>query len=1181
MKILRLRFNNIASLRSKTPFEIDFTKAPLYQKSLFLITGKTGAGKSTILDAITIALYNKTSRTSDPKNLFSLLAVDAFIEIEYEVGGTKYRNNWKLYRAMRRIDGAIQPIDLSISYVDSNVIIASSLKDVLSKTTEIIGLDFEQFTKTIILPQGEFAKFLHSNEKEKIDLFEKITDTKKYRNFSKFVFERSKDEISQLNKITDNIGKYTPLANEEETALQDYINELQEKINSKQTLILQCQSKIQVLENIEILEKNISVLKIQNNEILSQGGEILNLKRKLDLSKKANQILILIHQLESKKVLLQNSLDEKKCFEEKKTLEEETRKELEKKEFTTSTALKELLLTQEQLSIELHPFNAFVELISNLEKEIGRNNSEVNTLQNQLNEKKNLQSDLQVKILSNRTKESELLLFLQNNSYLEDADYDAKTLSDKYSLLLKQEKTIQEYTTKISTYLNDISSLDKEIESLQGNLDLNVQSITKDSAFSNNDQYPTEQLLELSQNLTNSLELQKKLSIDDTLLNENNSNYKVSKENFEKHSSERITVKDQLSKVTIEIQRIEFQLQMEFFRIQVQDGEPCPLCGSEHHSLEHFNETISTSSLEQTLSNLQIDKDNKISFQSTIEQNYYYEQQKQIDLQHIIKTSEQDRRELTSKIEKLYINASKFVEDISLKNIESILFSIDAEISNRNDRKIIDVKIASLHLSLKDKSDRKLERQNQLLDFKEQKKSLSTDLENTRESIVTIVAKYKQETVNVESTIIENLKKFYLEYSQTKTKIQDIKNLLHLDSERVSNLTNELLKLSDDSEKRTVVLSTNSEELKKKQEDKFSLFAERDVQKDLSICTERVQSTRDSLENIQKDCSTQNNVIVSLDTEIQKLITSIVVHYIPDVSSIESSIEKLSKEYNFSSENEIKELALPNEEETKFEMDVKVYFDQSSKISFQLNEKEGELQNLTKSKPIEIIVDLKIDIKNTEEKRNSLLEEIGVKKSELENNNQLKIQYNTFKGEYEKQNAICTKWGLLNSFIGSADGSKYQKIVQQITLAKLLEYTNIQLQEFNNRYTLQMNSDISESGKNALNLFIIDNDNNHKVRPVSTLSGGETFLVSLSMALGIAAMISTKNDIETLFLDEGFGTLDQTTLEIVMESLDNLQQKGRKIGIISHVELLKERISTQILVIAKGNGTSEIEIKEQ
>jgi exonuclease SbcC len=174
--------------------------------------------------------------------------------------------------------------------------------------------------------------------------------------------------------------------------------------------------------------------------------------------------------------------------------------------------------------------------------------------------------------------------------------------------------------------------------------------------------------------------------------------------------------------------------------------------------------------------------------------------------------------------------------------------------------------------------------------------------------------------------------------------------------------------------------------------------------------------------------------------------------------------------------------------------------------------------------------------------------------------------------ELEKQQREYTIWWRLRELIGSARGDSFRRFAQGLTLDYLIRLANRHLQRFSGRYRLKR-----ESGE-ELSMQIVDTWQADTLRPVETLSGGETFLASLSLALGLSELAGRKTRIDSLFLDEGFGSLDAETLETVIAALETLRSAGKLIGIISHVEALKERIPVQIRVQRRGTGYSTLSV---
>lgn len=176
-----------------------------------------------------------------------------------------------------------------------------------------------------------------------------------------------------------------------------------------------------------------------------------------------------------------------------------------------------------------------------------------------------------------------------------------------------------------------------------------------------------------------------------------------------------------------------------------------------------------------------------------------------------------------------------------------------------------------------------------------------------------------------------------------------------------------------------------------------------------------------------------------------------------------------------------------------------------------------------------------------------------------------------WQGELNCCRETSERWAKLNDLAGSADGAKFRRIAQGYTLDVLLSYTNVQLRQLTHRYRLERVPD-------TLALQVIDRDMCDEIRTVHSLSGGESFLVSLALALGLSSLSANRMKVESLFIDEGFGSLDAETLRVAMDALESLRTQGRKIGVISHVQEMTERIPVRIRVNRAGNGRSYLEI---
>ncbi|WP_297485752.1 AAA family ATPase [Sulfurimonas sp.] len=288
---------------------------------------------------------------------------------------------------------------------------------------------------------------------------------------------------------------------------------------------------------------------------------------------------------------------------------------------------------------------------------------------------------------------------------------------------------------------------------------------------------------------------------------------------------------------------------------------------------------------------------------------------------------------------------------------------------------------------------------------------------------------------------------------------------------------------------------------------------------------------------------------------------------------LKKSLEELYEQNGFSDEEELKSAMLETQEReelTKFCNDIENRY---KEIQTLYKETEHQLQE-HKKEPLtqRTVKELEILLALLTQKADALQESIGSSKKELELNQENSNRFQKRIAALQEKKEAFGVWVKLNELVGSADGTKFKKFAQGITLDQLISLANQHLEVLSPRYTLARNQE------KLLELEIVDSYQGNVERPVSTLSGGESFIVSLALALGLSELASQKIAIDSLFLDEGFGTLDTESLETALNALNLLQTSGKMVGVISHVKALKERIPLQIRVVPNGDGTSRVEV---
>lgn len=1020
MKILAIRGCNLASLEGD--FEIDFTSEPLKSAGIFAITGQTGAGKSTILDALCLALFDnaprlnkaesinisdiedKTITQKDSRNILRRGTSEGYAEVDFiALNGDKYRSRWMVRRARGKADGALQATTMRLENLSTGKEEQGTKSNLLNRIVELIGLTFDQFTRAVLLAQGDFANFLKAKSNEKAELLEKLTGTEIYSKISEKIYHKTQEAKNALD------------------LLQQRIKDI----------------KLLSEEDLSLFEKERQTI---GSELTPLKKDLLLIERKLSWIKQEEQLQQEIKEAKESLVSIQQKIEEatpRYEYMDKLDASSEIRDsyiELNNKKGFVKKASLDLSQREQELKSITSEYQKILPELNSAKDSLEKTNKEHETLKPEIDKAKEL--DLNLK------NQQQKLSDLQKE--IETFQTQEKRINENIDLIVKQE----EQNAKNQKELDDWFIQNEVYRTIVPKIELIVNLINNTSTINKNKE-TTLKSLDSSQSLLRTYIKQ----------------FEQQEQEFEKLNS----------LLPTEVINL---------RNKLQDGEPCAVCGSIHHP-----------------------------FKDDIEQNKHIKEEEL----EASKTKLQDTINQT----KLSIEQAKK----SITEFETYIQSFDGQLKNN-------INSLAEHLEVLPDWKSKLESDTlvkELTDIATKWNKDKETLDNSTNQIKNLKIRQEAEE-KAKATLLDSLKEKQEQYTQQEALL-------------VNNRQERLQLLGGK--------SVNELELFYAQEkNKFSKeYDELRAKKD--SLEMREASLEGNITQLKKDIDTNNEDVDRFSIQVQNWIND---------SKHKISIEML---------NEL--VAKPREwivQEKQYLTDLK---SNELVIKTKLEERQNRLIKHQKSedKPLELetkdILATTLIIKQEEiESKTKRINEVDVALLAHKNG---KEQIKSFEKDLTEKRELYENWAKLNELLGSANGNKFKTIAQGYTLDILLSYANKHLEELSKRYKLEKISD-------SLALQVIDNDMLGEVRSVHSLSGGESFLISLALALGLSSLSSDRMLIESLFIDEGFGALDIDTLSIAMDALDNLQTQGRKIGVISHVEEMKERIMTQIQVTKSANGRS-------
>ncbi len=1215
MQILKLSFENINSL--KGAWTIDF-QAPDFRSGIFAIVGPTGSGKTTILDAICLALYGHTPRigsiTQNANEVMNRDCDSCRSSLEFQTLSGRYRATWsqKKQKNFDKTGKYGQVVSTMEKFEGGCWIPITDGSKVTSKKQEvqkIIGLSFDQFKRSVMLSQGDFAAFLKSKPNEKAQTLEQITGTQIYSLLSTKVYDLAEEQKKLFEDKQREVELSPVLDDAVVLTKQEQLKGITEEAKVLETQISKIEKESRWISETAELRNQFLRVKAELERLKENRNEFFRKENVVRLAEHAQNILPIFNTLIDKQSLREDSIKEKSAAENELV---NATKSLKEKDFNFKAAEEALnnenlqkpkklaLFSQiESLDAEISPLIKSSRLAQ--EEKIKLEN-ETADCKDHLNKAKEdirkLEEDREKRDLERKEDIKGAFLY-QRKDELRDCKITAETLSaaladaegkaDKASETVKsQEKEAEALRIrkeKIASVIEADKVLLKEAEKrLSEILDGKTLDELTQEQLSFSEQIP---LLEAVKSALKAVCDQKEEIVRQEDVMQRDSaeldNWSSKKEGYEK----------EIQSLTSRQEELEALVQIDELtkvRAELKEGEPCPVCGSLEHpfaanlppEVATAKERLAVVKEESTdLQKNQKEADRKIDVlkdRILVSEKRLKELRKNLDLAE---------EELTLKCGRAGLTREGVTEEaaaVLITKKESLLIDIKKRIAKARDAEskaaAAKEKIAGITEEL-----HRVEMvfSNAQTKF-ESAKSLLAQAQTGREKARTELEQFWRKTAKEYGSVITDGELFAhnpelfkrwiakaAKYEELLESCREIENSLAIKKGTLPGLVESVERLEKSSREKSDQAAELQTELKTKQLQRDKLFGTKLVEIERKAYERLLSQLAEAKDQAYENLSTARSVQAAAEQRL-KTAEQRSAEAEKNLLSAKTEWTDALKKEKFESEEDWRRARLDSEAINALHKEITDYKAQSRSAADRFSEAdkklaEKESQKLT-DKSLEV---LEAEKREASAEKEKLLEQKGELQKELKTDEEARIKRAGIEDELKKLKHQVAVWDRLNTLVGSSSGDKYRRYVQSLVLLTLLKNANVELTKLHSRYRLA-------KGGGDMEIKVIDSDLADQERPTDNLSGGETFIVSLALALGLAQMASNNVRIDSLFLDEGFGTLDDDSLEKALNALSSLNAQGKTVGLISHVDQIKERIPSKIVVKRSAQpGVSRLE----
>ncbi|WP_151744841.1 AAA family ATPase [Acinetobacter calcoaceticus] len=1196
MKILSIRIKNLASLSDE--HFIDFESAPLAHAGLIAIVGKTGAGKSTILDAMCLALFNRVPRlkdsdgklkdvdgsellTNSPLTVLRRGTGHGFAELCFIAQDQKrYLARWEIKRARENPNGKLQSVQRHLKCLTDGVVLADKAKAVDEKVKQITQLSFEQFTRAVLLAQSEVTAFLKARDSERGELLEYLTNSSIFAKIGELAFRKTADIAKQRKQLEEFLGHIEILSDEEIAAFTEQYQQAQEnyqKLEQQKNVLDKQQQWFERKAKLELeVQAKQQQFQTQQNQHQQLAPEREQLKRLEVFSEIRPQVFQQTQNLQTLQQLEPQIQQAQIKFNDLVQIFETGQKQYQSAE----QELKQTLDFEQQHQSALNQVRQSIQERTYIADEYKKCKEKRNVLEQKLNPLQQQQNTVQQQIEQLQQNQIHLQQQLTQTGQYAVLDKGLSAHLHQLGQFIQNYEAIEQQLGNPTLARQKLSEAKSELEQLTASVGTVEQIEVK---LEQQRKAKEQKLVQITQ-----LDLiQQKIKIYHELYAE--------LQQFTEKYSQTSAQEQQLKTVCqlaeqdyqtakIEREKLQYILQqqrllhtenIEHLRANLKEGEACLVCGSTHHPYRIDDSTVS-----KALFDLQQQQEQQaVALEQTKFNTWQSEQQTLTQCRAELEQVQKYLSQLKAKQANLQ---QDLVQQLGLNQLQiDIAQSSEQTLQTLSElRQAAQIAISSFD-SENLRLTQAIKQQNQLVQHVQRSESLLNTAQQWQQQVQHIVQclseseqhawqQSSSQTAKQTWSILDARAKQLEQQEQLAQRFEQQQQELKMLAANLEQMTKQINEIDQNLKEITLKGQQNNEKAVSLIQQMTGLsdlkphdwLIEHDAKRQhqqtaYHEAKQRFEQTRQHFEQ-------QKQALDQLKHQHQ--------HTEQHQQQINAQIQNWLNEHSDFQAQDFTALIQINSAQ---EQDIRNRLNHAERL---LSESSSALKTMQEQLSDHLQTQPNIEF---EKLLNLIQNNIAELKAQLEVRDQLKLKLELHQQNLAKQQQYAEqiqniqqeehRWSKISGLIGDAKGKEFRDYAQQYHLDILVEHANQQLAMLSQRYTLKR---LDQS----LSLAIIDHDMDGEMRSVSSLSGGESFLTALALSLAIANMASGSMKIESLFIDEGFGTLDASSLHMVMNALDQLQNQGRQVVLISHIQEMHERIPVQIQVKPLGAGASTIEV---